>query len=148
METEDTKESIEELSTIFSTANFPCEVENKDNQAVDEDEIDLNIGNHVAGIMIYCILYELSMRMVIDKLLHQLNQFSFTFWFPFFEDDINLDDPGKKPKEQNILATLNKHKLKFQAFTAGQCHFMFVNQQTPISVYSLDNKLFHIFQVS
>lgn len=44
METEDTKESIGELSTIFSTTNFPCEVENKDNQAVDEDEIDLNIG--------------------------------------------------------------------------------------------------------
>ncbi|KAK8304591.1 hypothetical protein V6Z12_D03G002700 [Gossypium hirsutum] len=91
METEDTKESIEELSTIFSTANFPCEVENKDNQAVDEDEIDLNI------------------------------------------DDIDLDDPGEKPKEQNILATLNKHKLKFQAFTAGKLKQMKVKNEKPIT---------------
>ncbi|KAB2094907.1 hypothetical protein ES319_A02G191900v1 [Gossypium barbadense] len=91
METEDTKESIGELSTIFSTTNFPCEVENKDNQAVDEDEIDLNI------------------------------------------DDIDLDDPGEKPKEQNILATLNKHKLKFQAFTAGKLKQMKVKNEKPIT---------------
>ncbi|XWS42234.1 hypothetical protein CRYUN_Cryun17cG0150600 [Craigia yunnanensis] len=91
LETEDTKESIEELSTIFSNANFPCEVENRDNQAVDEDEIDLKI------------------------------------------DDIDLDDPGEKPKEQNILAALNKHKLKFQAFTAGKLKQMKVKSEKTIS---------------
>ncbi|XVF18147.1 hypothetical protein REPUB_Repub10bG0187200 [Reevesia pubescens] len=90
METEDTRESIEEISTIFSTANFPCEVENRDNQAVDDDEIDLNI------------------------------------------DDIDLDDPGEKPKEQNILAALNKHKLKFQAFTAGKLKQMKVKNEKTI----------------
>ncbi|KAK9012346.1 hypothetical protein V6N11_040403 [Hibiscus sabdariffa] len=90
METEDTRESIEELSTIFSTANFPSEVENKDNQTADEDEIDLNI------------------------------------------DDIDIDDPGEKPKEQNILAAFNKHKLKFQAFTAGKLKQMKVKNEKTI----------------
>ncbi|XP_007046503.2 PREDICTED: uncharacterized protein LOC18610648 isoform X2 [Theobroma cacao] len=91
VETEDTRESIEQLSTIFSTANFPCEVENRDNQATDEDEVDLDI------------------------------------------DDIDLDDPGEKPKEQNILATLNKHKLKFQAFTAGKLKQMKVKNEKTIT---------------
>ena len=49
-----------------------------------------------------------------------INSFSI-FPLLFFEDDIDLADPGEKPKEQNILAALTKHKLKFQAFTAGQC---------------------------
>lgn len=44
METEDTKESIEELSTIFSTANFPFDAENTENQAMDEDGDQLDIG--------------------------------------------------------------------------------------------------------
>ncbi|XVF62302.1 hypothetical protein PTKIN_Ptkin08bG0206500 [Pterospermum kingtungense] len=91
LETEDTKESIEELSTIFSNANFACEVENRDNQAADEDEVDLDI------------------------------------------DDIDLDDSGSKPKEQNILAALNKHKLKFQAFTAGKLKQMKVKNEKTIS---------------
>ncbi|XP_031269259.1 uncharacterized protein LOC116127759 isoform X2 [Pistacia vera] len=43
VETEDTKESIEELSTIFSIANFPSESENTDNLALEEDEVELNI---------------------------------------------------------------------------------------------------------
>ncbi|GLT82525.1 hypothetical protein SLE2022_008890 [Rubroshorea leprosula] len=78
VEIEDTKESIEELSTIFSTANFQCEDETGDNLAVDEDEIELKI------------------------------------------DDIDIDDLGeRKPKEQNMLAGLDKKKLasKLQAFT-------------------------------
>lgn len=76
METEDTKESIEELSTIFSTANFPFDAENTENQAMDEDDDQLDI------------------------------------------DDIEIDIPGEKPKEQNMLAALNKEKLasKFMAF--------------------------------
>ncbi|KAJ4837935.1 hypothetical protein Tsubulata_022530 [Turnera subulata] len=43
VETEDTAESIGELSMIFSTANFECQDENKDNMATDDDGIDLDI---------------------------------------------------------------------------------------------------------
>ncbi|KAG5134466.1 hypothetical protein JHK82_025654 [Glycine max] len=43
LETEDTKESILELSAIFSNENFPCDADNNDNLTVDEDEIELNI---------------------------------------------------------------------------------------------------------
>lgn len=42
METEDTKESIQQLSVIFSNANFPSDADNNDNLSMDEDE--LNIG--------------------------------------------------------------------------------------------------------
>lgn len=37
--------------------------------------------------------------------------------FGFFKDDIDLEDPGEKPKGQNMMAALNKQKLtsKFQA---------------------------------
>lgn len=38
VETEDTKESMDELSTIFSTVNFSCVSENE------EDQDELNIG--------------------------------------------------------------------------------------------------------
>lgn len=38
VETEDTRESIEELLTIFSTANFQCDSENIDNVGMEEDE--------------------------------------------------------------------------------------------------------------
>ncbi|XP_004287725.1 PREDICTED: uncharacterized protein LOC101298930 isoform X1 [Fragaria vesca subsp. vesca] len=76
MEHEDTKESIEELSTIFSTANFQFDAEHTDNQAMIEDDDQLDI------------------------------------------DDIEIDIPGEKPKEQNMLGALNKEKLasKFMAF--------------------------------
>ncbi|XP_057958886.1 uncharacterized protein LOC131151627 [Malania oleifera] len=40
---EDVKDSIEELSTIFSTANFPFDNENKVEQTLDEVEDDLDI---------------------------------------------------------------------------------------------------------
>ncbi|GMI68258.1 DUO1-activated WD40 1, Tomosyn-like [Hibiscus trionum] len=106
METEDTRESIEELSTIFSIANFPCEVENKDSQTADEDEMDLNI------------------------------------------DDIDIDDPGEKPKEQNILAAFNKHKLKFQAFTAGKLKQMKVkNEKTTPKEEPQDEKSSAVDQI-
>ncbi|XP_021911469.1 uncharacterized protein LOC110825315 isoform X2 [Carica papaya] len=73
IETEDSKESIGELSTIFSTENFPSNIENKD---YTDEELELNI------------------------------------------DDIDIDNPGEKPKEQNMLAALNKQKLatKLQSF--------------------------------
>ncbi|KAL2966239.1 hypothetical protein AAZX31_16G104900 [Glycine max] len=44
LETEDTTESIQELSAIFSNENFPCDADNNDNLTVDEDELELNIG--------------------------------------------------------------------------------------------------------
>ncbi|KAG5099757.1 hypothetical protein JHK82_044809 [Glycine max] len=43
LETEDTTESIQELSAIFSNENFPCDADNNDNLTVDEDELELNI---------------------------------------------------------------------------------------------------------
>ncbi|KAJ1413328.1 WD40/YVTN repeat-like-containing domain superfamily [Sesbania bispinosa] len=43
VETENSKESIQELSVIFANENFPCDADNNDNQAVDEDELELNI---------------------------------------------------------------------------------------------------------
>ncbi|XP_040365174.1 uncharacterized protein LOC112172759 [Rosa chinensis] len=46
MENEDTKESIEELSKIFSTANFQFDAENTDNQAMGvDDQLDIGIVN-------------------------------------------------------------------------------------------------------
>ncbi|KAJ9146863.1 hypothetical protein P3X46_029081 [Hevea brasiliensis] len=69
VETEDTKESIEELSMIFSTANFACNAENSNSIVIDTDRNDLDI------------------------------------------DDIDLDEHEERPKDQNILAALNKQKL-------------------------------------
>ncbi|KAJ8763993.1 hypothetical protein K2173_004864 [Erythroxylum novogranatense] len=43
METEDTKESIEELAVIFSTENFARNDENKDTIVADNDETELDI---------------------------------------------------------------------------------------------------------
>lgn len=44
VETEDSRESIQELSVIFSKENFPSIADNNDNLAIDEDEVELNIG--------------------------------------------------------------------------------------------------------
>ncbi|KAL2334232.1 hypothetical protein Fmac_015445 [Flemingia macrophylla] len=43
VETEDSKESIQELSAIFSNENYPYNADNNDNLTVDEDEHELNI---------------------------------------------------------------------------------------------------------
>ena len=43
LETEESKETIQKLSAIFSTENFPCDAVNNDNLTVDE-ELELNIG--------------------------------------------------------------------------------------------------------
>ncbi|KAF7829057.1 Syntaxin-binding protein 5 [Senna tora] len=90
METEDTKESIQELSVIFSNTNFPCDADNNDNPTNDENELELNI------------------------------------------DDIDLDDPGEKRKDQNILGALNKKKLagKFQALKGKLIDMKGNNQKT------------------
>ncbi|CAK9156297.1 unnamed protein product [Ilex paraguariensis] len=42
-EAEDARESIEELSTIFSVANFPLYVERRENLSTDEDNVELDI---------------------------------------------------------------------------------------------------------
>lgn len=50
-ETEDSKESIQELSAIFSNENFPCDADNNnDNLTVDEDDLELSIGRKVSCI--------------------------------------------------------------------------------------------------
>lgn len=43
IETEDSRESIQKLSVIFSEENFPSEADNNDNLTADEDEVELNI---------------------------------------------------------------------------------------------------------
>ncbi|CAN1215621.1 Syntaxin-binding protein 5, partial [Linum perenne] len=84
IETEDSKESIEEVGVIFSTANFVC-----------DDE-----GRRV----IHCLFLVL-----LKSVLLML-----------YEDDIEIEDPVEKHKDQNILTSLNKQKLvmasKLQAF--------------------------------
>lgn len=47
METEDSRESIQELSVIFSNENFPSVADNNENLNVNEDELELNIGMKV-----------------------------------------------------------------------------------------------------
>ena len=44
MEKEDPKESIRELSAIFSHANFPSDADKNDNRTTDEDELELSLG--------------------------------------------------------------------------------------------------------
>jgi hypothetical protein len=53
VEIEDARESIEELHTIFSTANFPSDAENRDNLVMDEDEIELDIGTNFMLIIYF-----------------------------------------------------------------------------------------------
>ncbi|CAN0873661.1 hypothetical protein LINGRAHAP2_LOCUS10438 [Linum grandiflorum] len=71
IETEDSKESVEEVGVIFSTANFGCDdegtIDNNSSMAKHPDDLDI--------------------------------------------DDIDIEDPVEKPKDQNILASLNKQKL-------------------------------------
>ncbi|CAL0313098.1 unnamed protein product [Lupinus luteus] len=43
VEPEDSKESIQELSLIFSNENFPCDADNNESLIVDEEELELNI---------------------------------------------------------------------------------------------------------
>ena len=50
VETEDLRESIKELHTIFSTANFPSDTENRD-----EDDIHLDIGMNFVFITFYLL---------------------------------------------------------------------------------------------
>lgn len=45
VETEDCRQSIEELSTIFSTSNFSMDVESEEKKAMNDEDEDLDIGN-------------------------------------------------------------------------------------------------------
>ncbi|KAE8010739.1 hypothetical protein FH972_007078 [Carpinus fangiana] len=107
VEIEDARESIEELHTIFSTANFPSDTENRDNLVTDEDEIDLDI------------------------------------------DDIILDDPGEKPKEQSMLTALNKEKISstFQAFKGKLKQMKGKNQKSSISEKQQEEKVGAVDQI-
>lgn len=51
IETADTRESIEELSAIFSTANFQVDPENTNHQAVDDDDLQLDLGMDMTNII-------------------------------------------------------------------------------------------------
>lgn len=44
METEDCRQSIGELSIIFSTANFPSDTETEEKNIMNEENEDLDIG--------------------------------------------------------------------------------------------------------
>lgn len=52
--------------------------------------------------------------------MYTLNMLSCPFFL--FSDDIDLEDPVEKPKEQSMLGSLNKQKLAstFNSFK-GQC---------------------------
>lgn len=52
MEVEDERASIEELSTIFSTDNFPSEEEREENFTTNQDDLDLDIGTTFPILMI------------------------------------------------------------------------------------------------
>lgn len=72
VEIEDTRESVEQLSVIFSSSNFHGDIkiiEGSEKLVANEDKSVLDI------------------------------------------DDIELEDPVEKPKEQSMLASLNKQKL-------------------------------------
>lgn len=44
VETEACRQSIEELSTIFSTVNFPTDTETEEKKIMNEEDVDLDIG--------------------------------------------------------------------------------------------------------
>lgn len=50
-ETQDCRKGIEELSTIFSTANFARDVETEEKNVSNEDDDDLDIGNFSLSIL-------------------------------------------------------------------------------------------------
>lgn len=91
IEVEDASESIELLSTIFSVANFPSEIENEEKLPSNEDGDNLDI------------------------------------------DDIEIEDPGEKPKGLGVMSALNKHKFtdKFQAFKGKLKHMKVKTDKAP-----------------
>ncbi|RVW32909.1 hypothetical protein CK203_088042 [Vitis vinifera] len=107
MEAEDAKESIEELSSIFSVANFPLYAGKGDNLDMDEEEVELDI------------------------------------------DDIDLEDPGEKPKGQNMMAALNKQKLtsKFQALKGKLKHVKLKNEKSSTKEEPQDEKAGAVDQI-
>lgn len=60
VETEDCRQSIEELSTIFSTSNFSMDVESEERKVMNEEDEDLDIG----------ISFFLSYVVVLQSRLH------------------------------------------------------------------------------
>ena len=55
MEAEDAKESIEELSSIFSVANFPLYAGKGENLDMDEEEVELDIGMYIPQIYVFLL---------------------------------------------------------------------------------------------
>lgn len=61
---EDLRGSMEELSTIFATANFPSRVEGTDGTTIDEDMTDLNIGpSRPPKVLTYHLIIRLIVNM-------------------------------------------------------------------------------------
>ncbi|PON82737.1 Guanine nucleotide-binding protein, beta subunit [Trema orientale] len=89
METEDARQSLKDLETVFSAANIPSDAEHTDKMAADEEDVELDI------------------------------------------DDIDIEITAEKPKEQNILAALNKQNLasKFQVLKGKLKHMKTKNEK-------------------
>lgn len=120
VETEVTRASIEDLEIIFSTANFLSDTGDRDDLAMDEDEIDIDIGK--IALLVSPSLYAwgsyASTEIILSFFLIQNGTLRLpTTWSFVCEDDIDLEDIGEKPKEQNMLTAINKQKLasKLQA---------------------------------
>ncbi|KAL6959822.1 hypothetical protein U1Q18_039974 [Sarracenia purpurea var. burkii] len=106
-EAEGARESIEELSTIFSVDNFPSNAESRSNLAMDGNEFDLDI------------------------------------------DDINLEDPGEKPKGYPLMAAINKQKFasRFQAIKGKLKEMKVKNGKVPAKEEPQDEKASAVDQI-
>lgn len=98
MEAEDSRESVEELSVVFSASNFHRDVktaEDTEKLVENEDEPALDIGIHsLHALFFYHLLKMVSKSSPICV-----------------SDDIEIEDAVEKPKEQSMLGSLNKQKL-------------------------------------
>nr|CAN62018.1 hypothetical protein VITISV_008855 [Vitis vinifera] len=64
-------------------------------------------------------------------------------------DDIDLEDPGEKPKGQNMMAALNKQKLtsKFQALKGKLKHVKLKNEKSSTKEEPQDEKAGAVDQI-
>ncbi|GER26234.1 transducin/WD40 repeat-like superfamily protein [Striga asiatica] len=86
--TKASRESIEELLSIYSAVNFPTNTETEEKKIVKDDEdVDLDIGSHF---------------------LHEILSFA---------NDIDIEDPEEKPRGNSVMAGFNRYNItnKFQA---------------------------------
>lgn len=90
---EDVRRGIEELSTIFSVANFPLEPDCQENYTMDEDEVELDIGIYVRPPDLYsCFhiladieltsLFSFFLKMILISKILERNQKGILWWKP------------------------------------------------------------------